>query len=135
METTTNDHEDYGFDEAKYATMASGDMSFDLNDWNVKHIFKDTVFAKVIDETKESFLMRKGLYVPSNSGGKEFFRFLEVVLAGPTCSESIKPGAIIIVPHAAFTVSIAMKKQGQVLYFLKEDHVMAVVEPQSGQKE
>ena len=129
-----NDHSEFGFDEAKYATMASGERSFDLNKWGVKHVFKDTVYAKVIDETDGS-IKRGSLFIPTNQNAKEFMRFLKVELAGSDCAKEIVKDAIIVVPHEVFTVSTAIKKNGEKYYFLRESYIMAVVEPQSSDRE
>lgn len=129
-----NDHSEYGFNDAKYATMASDERSFDLNDWNIKHLFKDTVFAKVIDERDGSF-KRGSIFIPENQNAKQFMRFLKVELVGASCSKELVPGAIVIVPNEIFTITTAIKKGKEKFLFLPESYIVAVVEPQSSDKE
>lgn len=108
--------------------------SFDIEDWEITDIFKDTIWAEYIDETKEGDkLTKSGLHIPKSAerSMRDFLRIARVLKAGPDCSECVRPGKFILVPPNLGIQGIKKGPNGGKSVFLREETIMAVIEPKT----
>lgn len=97
----------------------------DLNKWNVKTLYKDTLWLKLLDEPDADLLKKGSLYVkPNTAKGK--YRLAEVILAGPDAVHA-KPGDRVILSNSVGQDGYRTY-EGYKTWFVKEDAIMAVIE-------
>lgn len=106
-------------------------FEFNLDDWDITALFKNTIWAEYLDEIEGGGISKGGITIPENvKTTPNFLRVARVLKAGPDCSPSIIEGAFLLVPPVAGILGIKKGPNGKSI-FLKEDQVMAVIEPQS----
>ena len=108
-------------------------LTFDFGDWEITNLFKDTVliqFVDAVEEDGDEEYIKKDedsvILIPA-SKARDFFRLGKVVLAGPDCSEFIKPGTHVIVPPAMGLRGLK-KVNGRKTVFIREEQIMCVVD-------
>jgi co-chaperonin GroES (HSP10) len=105
---------------------------FNLEDWDLIHLFKDTIWAEFIDESEGDNITRGGVIIPENARSiKDFYRIAKVLMAGPDCSETIKVGTYLLVPPQLGLQGLKKGPNGGKSIFLREELVMAVIEPKN----
>lgn len=106
--------------------------NFDLEDWNIEALFKDTIWAEFIDESDGDKITRGGLYVPETARSlKDFFRIARVLKVGPDCSDSVKEGVYLLVPPQMGIQGMKKGPNGGPSVFLREEKIMAVIAPKN----
>ena len=106
--------------------------NFDLEDWDIDALFKDTIWAEFIDEVGHDSISRGGIHIPTTVNNlKDFYRIARVLKAGPDCSESVKPGAYLLIPPIMGMKGLKKGPSGGSSLFIAEDKVMAVINPKS----
>ena len=104
--------------------------NYDLEDWDIIDLFKDTIWAEFIDEVDEESVSRGGIVIPTNiSQLKDFYRILRVLKVGPECSDSVKEGVFLLMPPQMGMKGLKKGPNGCSSVFVREDKVMAVIEP------
>ncbi len=103
---------------------------FNLEDWNMVSLFKDTIWAEFIDETDGENITRGGIVVPETARSiKDFYRIAIVLMTGPDCTESITPGTFLLVPPNSGLKGLKKGPNGGKSIFIREELVMAVISP------
>lgn len=107
--------------------------SVDLSDWEITHLFKNTIWAEFLDDINGDKVTKGGLHIPSSATGslKDFMRIARVLKSGPDCSESLTEGSYILVPPIIGIKGMKEGPNGGPTVFLKEDDIMAVITPKS----
>lgn len=106
--------------------------SFDLKDWDIEHLFEDTIWAEFLDDINGEKITKGGLHIPQNSRSmKDFLRIARVLKVGPKCSEVIREGAYLLIPPSVGIPGIYDGPNGGPSIFVKEDRIMAVISPKS----
>lgn len=104
--------------------------NFDLEDWNIDALFKDSILAEFIDESDGNKTSRGGIVIPETARSmKDFYRIAVVLKAGPECSESITEGCFLLVPPQLGLMGIKKGPSGGKSVFLREEIVLAVISP------
>jgi hypothetical protein len=96
----------------------------DLTKWNVKALYKDTLWVKLLDEPDADLIQRGSLYVKVNMA-KGAYRLGEVIMTGPDAVNA-KAGDKVIIPQMAGQPGYR-SYEGYKTWFVKEDAVMAVL--------
>ena len=120
------------------------DHDTDLSNWDITELFADTIWAEYIDEEEsdqEGMIKRGSLHIPKRAA-RTFYRLAKVILAGPKCSESVKPGAYLLLPPQQGNYGLnpgatqggglpGVQKRGKIgpNVFLREQNVMAIIVP------
>lgn len=106
--------------------------SYDLKDWDIAHLFEDTIWAEFLDDIKGDKVTKAGIHIPQNSRSmKDFLRIARVLKAGPGCTDVIKEGEYLLVPPLIGIPGIHEGPNGGSSIFLKEKEIMAVITPKS----
>jgi|TARA_R110000787_G_scaffold336_9_gene1299 hypothetical protein len=104
--------------------------NFDLEDWNIDAVFKDTIWMEFIDGDDGDKQSRGGVIIPENARSlKDFYRIGRVLKVGPDCSDSVSAGCFVIVPPNLGMVGLKKGPNGGKSLFIREELVMAVVSP------
>ena len=104
--------------------------NFDLEDWDIDALFKDTVWMEYIDESDGDKKSRGGVYIPENARSlKDFYRIGRVLRVGPDCSESISEGSFVLVPPNLGMKGLKKGPNGGPSLFIREELIMAVISP------
>ena len=106
--------------------------NFDLEEWDIEALFKDTIWMEFIDDIKGEKMSRGGLHIPDGAQSlKDFYRIGRVLKVGPDCSESVSEGAYVIVPPNVGMKGLKKGPNGGPSLFIREELVMAVVSPRT----
>lgn len=106
--------------------------NYDLEDWDLIALFKDTIWAEFIDEITDETVSRGGIHIPTTTSQmKDFYRIAQVIKHGPDCSECIKTGSFLLCPPLVGLKGLKKGPNGKATFFIREDAVMAVIEPKS----
>jgi co-chaperonin GroES (HSP10) len=106
--------------------------NFDLEDWDIDALFKDTIWGEFIDELKGEKTTRAGLIVPEHAQSvKEFYRIARVLKVGPECSDCVVEGSYVLVPPQLGLKGLKSGPNGGPTIFLKESNIMAVISPKT----
>jgi hypothetical protein len=97
----------------------------DLTKWNVKALYKDTLWVKLLDEPDADLLKKGSLFVKINTV-KGPYRLGEVIMTGPD-TVNAKTGDKVIIPQMTGQPGYR-SYEGYKTWFVKEDAVMAVLE-------
>jgi len=99
--------------------------NIDLKQWKVKHIYKDTLWVKLIDEPDASTVLKNGIVLTS-SQAKGPYSLGEVLMVGGDVVHA-KVG-----DHVMFIKQVGQPAHrsvdGYKSWFVKEDAIMAVLE-------
>lgn len=106
--------------------------NFDLEDWDIVNLFKDTIWIEYIDEMNGEGVSRGGIHIPENARSvKDFYRIGRVLDYGPDCSECIDKGVYLLVPPQLGLKGLKKGPNGGSSLFIREELVMAVISPQT----
>lgn len=97
----------------------------DLNKWNIRSLYKDTLWLKLLDEPDADLLKKGSLFVKA-SQIKGPYRLAEVIMVGPD-SVNAKPGDRVILPQMTGQPGYR-SYEGFKTWFVKEDAIMAVLD-------
>lgn len=110
-------------------------MKLPTDDWNITGVLGDIIMAKYVDCSDDGkLILRGGIYV-DNDVSRYTWRVAEVILAGPGCSEQIKPGVNIIFPNNKGVPGVMIPGRGKAripVIFLNEERIFGVCEPRKG---
>lgn len=108
--------------------------NFNLDDWDINSLFKDTIWGEFIDEFKGEKKSKNGLIIPEHAQSlKDFYRIARVLKFGPDCSECIQEGSYVLVPPQLGLKGLKEGPNGGPTIFIKESTIMAVISPKDEQ--
>jgi co-chaperonin GroES (HSP10) len=106
--------------------------NFNLEDWDINALFKDTIWGEFIDESNGEKKSKNGLIIPEHAQSlKDFYRIARVLKFGPDCSECIQEGVYVLVPPQLGLKGLKKGPSGGPTIFLKESNIMAVISPKT----
>lgn len=106
------------------------DFGFNLASWEIKNLFKDTIWIEFMDEWAGGGMTKSGIVIPETvNKTPNYYRVALVLKAGPECSSSIVEGAYLLIPPRPGLIGFKTGPNGNPSLFLKEDDVMAVISP------
>ncbi len=95
-----------------------------LEKWNIKSVYKDTLWVQMIDEPDATYVMKGSLFLKPEAA-RPSFRLGKVLLAGPTATAKVDD--YILIPPG-FGMFGLKSVGGFKTCFIAEERVMAVVE-------
>lgn len=98
-----------------------------LDKWEIKNLYKDTLWVKMVDEPEADFIASKGgIILTASQKTRGFFRIGQVLKCGED-TKYAKEGQYILIPPQTGIIGFK-SKEGYKTSFIKEDAVMAVIE-------
>lgn len=94
------------------------------NDWDIETPLHDIIMAEYVDENEHGEVLRNGIWLKQEITNK-LWRVAKVLKMGPSCSDNIKPGVLIMFPSDKGIPMITFS--GQKLIFLNEERIFAIV--------
>lgn len=106
--------------------------NFDLEEWDIKDLFKDTIWLEFIDESAGNKTSRGGIHIPETARSlKDFYRIGRVLKVGPEVSDSVQEGSYLLVPPNLGMVGLKKGPNGGSSLFIREELIMAVIGPKT----
>jgi len=102
------------------------------SDWEIAGVFGDILMCEYIDENLNGEILRDGIYLKRDIT-QNLWRVVKVLKVGPSSSERIKEGDMLLIPGDRGIPGIT--KQGKRLIFVNEPRVFARVLPVKGTTE
>lgn len=93
-------------------------------DWDIETPLHDIIMAEYADENAQGEVLRDGIWLKQEITNK-LWRVAKVLKMGPSCSENIKPGVLIMFPSDRGIPMITFS--GKKLIFLNEERIFAIV--------
>ena len=118
-------------------TSYAGGEDITLYGYELSRLYDDIILLTMVDESTDGeSVLRDGIYIPLNANTKAW-RIGKVLLKGPNCT-SVKSGNHVVFPgDKGITVkNMHGKGFGKVNngYFINEERIFGVVEPQKDTK-
>lgn len=103
------------------------DHDLNLNNWTFKNLYGNTLWILRLDEPDANLILKNNIVLMPEQV-KGLYSLGKVLMIGDTVKHA-KVGEYIIFPSQGFGQSAQKTVDGYKTYFIREDAVMAVVEP------
>lgn len=99
--------------------------NIDLKDWNIKQLYKDTLWIQLLDEPDAHTVIKNGIVLTS-SQAKGAYSLGRILMVGPDVKHAAVDDKVLFVKHVGQPAHRSF--DGYKTCFVREESIMAVLE-------